>query len=294
MQSLNSANSKHNGGILLIELNCDNGAGRRGHAFILLQSGGKVQANKMPNRTNTKDNANTNTNTKDNANANDTTSLPRLRNKNRTIIPELINTRMFTDGGGRRDACDSSCIHTAVRELREESANLISINPDTIKGTLAIDVNCKYICFVVAVDTPIDLALFEKNRDLLKSQGAPPEWLESASMAKFYLEDLLPGDIATDIHGNKHAISSRARHVLSELYRLRNDPTKSIFGISLEMSVSMNDDFTAGTSTYSNVALSTKEIIDKIEEKYKHSNYIASDATTFTRHCTSDASQNSI
>ena len=86
--------TKINAGVLLIELNCDNGAGRHENAFLMLQSGA---------------------------------SVPKQQQNYRKRKQDLVRT--YSDGGGKQEPDDLDSTYTAAREMREESAGLIAIPP---------------------------------------------------------------------------------------------------------------------------------------------------------------------
>ena len=210
---------KPNAGVLPIELLCDNGAGRCGHAFILLQTRDNYKPAVDPNA-----------------------SEPL----------SFSDNRPFTDGGGRADPNDLTPAHTAAREMREESANLIAFTPEQLAPSLALDLDGKYICYVVITD-PINIAEFAKNKQIVSDQGAPPEWLETASMAKFYLADLTTRtrtDTAFDIYGVEHLLSSRISRLLKKFIGMSKCTAKNVNIVSLSRTTSTASDYTASTTTY--------------------------------------------
>jgi len=208
-------------GILLVELNCDNGAGRCEHAYVLLQSGGKPRISGGSGKTN----------------------KPTQR---RQPTPSL---KTYSDGGGRREPSDVSPSHTASRKMREDSAGLIAISPEYLKDTLTFNVGGKYVCAVVATDTHIDIGLFAENRKLMKNVP----WRTADGISKFYLSDLVTRsrtDTAKDIYGTEHNLSNRVQHILNGVLSMRNDSVKRINGIPLRLTVAMSPDFARGTSVY--------------------------------------------
>lgn len=261
-----------NAGILPIELNCDNGAGRCGAAFIMLQSGGipKLDVSALTGpRNNTASTATTTT-------TNIKSSSEHKPSSKRDFI------RTYSDGGGKSESSDASLAHTAAREMREESANLIAISPEALEGTLIIDIAFRYKCFIVIIDTTIDNELFTGNRALIRKQGGPPEWLESANVTKFYVTDLLTRsrlDTAFDINGTELPLSSRAQLILNKMVQMQHDSEKNIHVIPLTRTVSTDNDFTLGTTSYASNAFNASSL---------------SDATTLTLQEISDTSQNSI
>ncbi len=250
-----------NAGILLIELNCDNGAGRCEHAFILFQSGGKSnysngvrRGGKSANNATNTNNANNHNGPKDNVfNRNGpkggnapTSSQPRR-------VPRENTANTWSDGGGKRESFDDSPAHTATREMREESSGLVAIPPEYLANTLMIDIGHKYMCFVIATDTYIDAGLYKENRRILALNNAPGGWRETIAIGKFYLTDLLKrtrADMATDIHGVEHILSSRVQHILTGVILMRDDPVKRINAISLDCTIATSPDFAVGTSVY--------------------------------------------
>jgi len=208
--------TKINAGVLLIELNCDNGAGRHENAFLMLQSGA---------------------------------SVPKQQQNYRKRKQDLVRT--YSDGGGKQEPDDLDSTYTAAREMREESAGLIAIPPQALAKTLVIDIGYKYLCYVIATDTPIDTSLFQKNRKCIKN--APMSWKEASAFTKFYFSDLLTrtrADMTTDIHGVDRMLSTRAQRILTEVILMRNDPIDRISIISLMPGIATAPDFAIGTSIY--------------------------------------------
>ena len=69
---------------------------------------------------------------------------------NRYMVQEMEKSVYYSDFGGKVDMCDKTPFHTAIRELSEETNNIININ--CIDDVKVIDVFCtpmsKYLVYV--------------------------------------------------------------------------------------------------------------------------------------------------
>ena len=90
---------------------------------------------------------------------------------------------------GRNESC------TASRELREESANLICISPNSLETCpkyIQIDRRRKMCYYFVGINScDIDLSLFENNRRIIrKYKDSLQCWKETQHIRVFYISDI--------------------------------------------------------------------------------------------------------
>lgn len=122
---------------------------------------------------------------------------------------------------GKRDTSDSSPHDTARRETREESSNMFRLtSPVYDENCKASSSNGKHHVYVVRVIAPsggIQSSVFQKNQQILKSNGAPPEWRELTHITRIDISDAIGSGIMhtrgnftmPDVYGNNITIFSR-------------------------------------------------------------------------------------
>lgn len=104
------------------------------------------------------------------------------------------NGTYCTDGGGNHDKLDKSCAHTAAREFREESSNLLHICVDSLSKCPSYIHNFKRkdLCYYFASTdlSKVDLSLFKSNLAVIKNKNSPSGWKEKQAIKMFYLSDM--------------------------------------------------------------------------------------------------------
>lgn len=102
------------------------------------------------------------------------------------ILVRNKKSKTYSDFGGILDKHDKICMTTAMRELREESRNLINItSTKTLSQLPYVDVLSKkccakfYRCYVLAIQNNIKPSLFVKNMKIIDKKSHLRCWKET-------------------------------------------------------------------------------------------------------------------
>lgn len=166
-------------------------------------------------------------------------------------------TNSYQDGGGNIDSGEKPK-SAAVRELKEESANLFRLSSDSLNGCPMYDHQGKYRAYAVIVTHPrgIQSKYYRENIATLKAQNAKKEWLETSDMARFYIDDLVAHGLDTtqgdlhckDANGNPCVIFARTKACIRESRKTFNSaPTVRL---EFESANKRGQPFTHGTKAY--------------------------------------------
>lgn len=132
------------------------------------------------------------------------------------------NTGIYELFYGKRDRIDNSAESTALRETREESANMFVFSSRVYNDKYKVcSSNAHHHAFVVRVSAPrggIKSSVFVKNYQTLKKNKAPCEWTELAGITRIDINDAINSNILShtrgdfkmfDVYGNSINIFSR-------------------------------------------------------------------------------------
>lgn len=123
------------------------------------------------------------------------------------------HSNSYQDLGGSIDPEDTDLKEVAIREAKEESANLIHIHPKCL-FTYFIE-KLPYRCYLIAVPpNTINPTTFKTNHFLLEKNNAPHHYQEMDDLDFFYLTDLLnqpnaQSQLIPNVHGIPKKIHPR-------------------------------------------------------------------------------------
>lgn len=133
----------------------------------------------------------------------------RGRNERAVVLFRNSRTGLYEELGGSVDKNDfdnqNTLAKTAMREAREESANLFTItNPNSLLFTqnnngqfVNRQINSRvYRCYGICVSSPSNNAwqyMYQQNLNKLRGVSAQHQWLETDDMQRFYIRDILYG-----------------------------------------------------------------------------------------------------
>jgi hypothetical protein len=144
--------------------------------------------------------------------------------------------RTYQDLGGYAEEKDMESplplTKTAIREAKEESQNLISVEDkfrmrrivSSVLPYVEVEDSAKYRCHIVTVSPKIIKSVyFYHNRDIIKKHDVPTHWKEMDRMTRFYVSDLFPNifkesrSLFTDVYGVDRCIRGRTRKCLAKM-----------------------------------------------------------------------------
>ena len=162
----------------------------------------------------------------------------------------------YQDGGGNIDPGET-LKDAAVRELKEESANLFRLSEDSLKGCPEYDHQGTYRAYALKVQhtAGIQSAYYYENVEKLAAHPDTPNcWKETNKMARFYIDEIRKGltnqgDLqCLDANGNRCVIFGRTKACIRELMgRFIQAPTVEL---KFNNNITRGPRFIHGTKAY--------------------------------------------
>lgn len=124
----------------------------------------------------------------------------------------------FSDPGGKKDPGES-IEHTAYRETREETLNLITLKPEELEKIGRPITLKEYLCFVIYVEG-INHQDYNHNKQLV-NRCRPSSWKETNTIARFDVKEMMNTIYgkrltAKDINGGIRKIRKRTLELIEK------------------------------------------------------------------------------
>ena len=173
----------------------------------------------------------------------------------------------YSDGGGNREHGEN-LQKTAARELKEESANMFRLSPNTLTDNNAVRHN-NYVCYFLYIRGPKDknnnYPIFSQhyydNMKIINNSNAPSFWKETDSLVRVSIQQFIQdggltatGDLNTvDTNNNKITIMGRTKGCI------RNAINDGTYDRALNKLITLNENkdyknsnvgYLNGTKTY--------------------------------------------